>query len=76
MSKETQLSKIQAVFSKDILIVRSHEQKLLLSVFQKPFSNKMSERHWLNLDLVPMKQLCHPNDWQDDIRWQEDVLIV
>ena len=59
---ETQLSKIQAVFSKDVLIVRSHGQKLLLSVFQKPFSNKMSERHWLNLDLVPMKQLRHPYD--------------
>ena len=40
MSKETQLSKIQAVFSKDVLIVRSHGQKLLLSVFQKPFSEQ------------------------------------
>ena len=40
MSKETQLSKIQAVFSKDVLIIRSHGQKLLLSVFQKPFSEQ------------------------------------
>ena len=40
MSKETQLSKIQAVFSKDVLIIRSHGQKLLLSVLQKPFSEQ------------------------------------
>ena len=40
------------------------------------FLDKMRERHWLNLGEVPVKHHGYPYYWQDDIRQQEDELLV